>query len=53
MENRCTFEKCKFSHDLKSVPCKYFHAKHMCTHGEQCRFGFSEKLYELGFRTRR
>lgn len=37
MENKCTFDPCKFSHDLKSFPCKHFNVVGRCTHGCGCR----------------
>ena len=38
LDNRCTFENCRFSHDLKLLPCKYYHVLGHCNHGDDCRY---------------
>jgi hypothetical protein len=37
LDNRCTFENCRFSHDLKTLPCKFYHVLGWCRHNETCR----------------
>lgn len=38
--------KCTFSHNLKSVPCKFYHALGYCDKGNRCQFGHTRLLSE-------
>lgn len=31
-------DSCLFSHDLKSVPCRFFYLYHKCLQGESCKY---------------
>lgn len=42
LTNSCTKgNKCTYSHDMKGLPCKFFHALGYCDKGNECNFSHS------------